>query len=50
MVAAFIAAIIFLLGSHKQKGDKAATEDLEIEDRPIHVGRWKWNIDDSFEE
>ncbi|PAV65335.1 hypothetical protein WR25_13051 [Diploscapter pachys] len=39
MATAFIAAIIFLLGSHKQKGDKAATTDLEIEDRPIHVGR-----------
>ena len=39
MVIAFVAAIIFLLGSHKQKGDKAATADLEIEDRPIHVGR-----------
>lgn len=34
-----LAAIAFAYGSHKQKGDHAATVDLEIEDRPIHYGR-----------
>ncbi|GMT06977.1 hypothetical protein PENTCL1PPCAC_29151, partial [Pristionchus entomophagus] len=34
-----LAAVAFAYGSHKQKGDQAATVDLEIEDRPIHYGR-----------
>ncbi|GMT35065.1 hypothetical protein PFISCL1PPCAC_26362 [Pristionchus fissidentatus] len=34
-----LAAIAFAYGSHKQKGENAATVDLEIEDRPIHTGR-----------
>ncbi|KAF8354671.1 hypothetical protein PRIPAC_96294 [Pristionchus pacificus] len=34
-----LAAIAFAWGSHKQKGDHAATVDLEIEDRPVHYGR-----------
>uniref|UniRef100_A0A914KQT2 Uncharacterized protein n=1 Tax=Meloidogyne incognita TaxID=6306 RepID=A0A914KQT2_MELIC len=29
----------FLHASHKQKGNRAATEEFEIEDRPIHIGR-----------
>ncbi|CAD6194354.1 unnamed protein product [Caenorhabditis auriculariae] len=33
------AAIVFAWASHKQKGDHAATAELEIEDRPIHMGR-----------
>lgn len=35
-----LAAITFALGSHKQKGSRAATAEFEIEDRPIHIGRW----------
>lgn len=35
-----LAAIAFALGSNKQKGSRAATAELEIEDRPIHIGRW----------
>uniref|UniRef100_A0A914RYZ5 Uncharacterized protein n=1 Tax=Parascaris equorum TaxID=6256 RepID=A0A914RYZ5_PAREQ len=34
-----LAAISFALGSHKQKGSRAATAEFEIEDRPIHIGR-----------
>ncbi|CAI5454224.1 unnamed protein product [Caenorhabditis angaria] len=32
-------AICFALGSHKQKGENAATAELEIEDREYHIGR-----------
>uniref|UniRef100_A0A0N5ALK0 Conserved plasma membrane protein n=1 Tax=Syphacia muris TaxID=451379 RepID=A0A0N5ALK0_9BILA len=35
----FIAAVAFALGSHKQKGSRAATAEFEIEDRPVHIGR-----------
>ncbi|KHN83709.1 hypothetical protein Tcan_07680 [Toxocara canis] len=34
-----LAAVTFALGSHKQKGSRAATAEFEIEDRPIHIGR-----------
>ncbi|TMS36956.1 hypothetical protein L596_004000 [Steinernema carpocapsae] len=34
-----LAALAFALGSHKQKGSRAATAEFEIEDRPIHIGR-----------
>ncbi|GMR61959.1 hypothetical protein PMAYCL1PPCAC_32154, partial [Pristionchus mayeri] len=37
--ACILAAIAFAYGSHKQKGDHAATVDMEIEDRPMHMGR-----------
>ena len=30
---------LVLHASHKQKGNRAATEEFEIEDRPIHIGR-----------
>ncbi|CAB3400964.1 unnamed protein product [Caenorhabditis bovis] len=33
------AAFCFAIGSHKQKGDAAATAELEIEDREYHIGR-----------
>ncbi|KAL3068562.1 hypothetical protein niasHT_030853 [Heterodera trifolii] len=29
----------FLHASHKQKGNRAATSEFEIEDRPVHIGR-----------
>ena len=34
-----LAFLAFIFGSHKQKGEHAATMDLEIEDRPVHIGR-----------
>ncbi|EYC34158.1 hypothetical protein Y032_0001g278 [Ancylostoma ceylanicum] len=39
VAACLLSAIAFALGSHKQKGDNAATAEVEIEDRPIHIGR-----------
>jgi len=40
-VAIYIFAMIaFANGSHKQKGSRAATTEFEIEDRPVHVGRY----------
>ncbi|KHJ97086.1 hypothetical protein OESDEN_02949 [Oesophagostomum dentatum] len=39
VAACLLAAAAFALGSHKQKGDNAATAEVEIEDRPIHIGR-----------
>ncbi|XGW33628.1 hypothetical protein V3C99_017774, partial [Haemonchus contortus] len=39
VAACIFSAIAFALGSHKQKGDNAATAEVEIEDRPIHIGR-----------
>jgi len=41
VVAIYIFAMIaFANGSHKQKGSRAATTEFEIEDRPVHVGRY----------
>ena len=34
-----LAGLAFFISSHKQKGSRAATTELEIEDRPIEVGR-----------
>ncbi|CAJ0566461.1 unnamed protein product, partial [Mesorhabditis spiculigera] len=34
-----LSSLTFLYGSHKQKGENAATAEFEIEDRPIHMGR-----------
>ncbi|MFH4976801.1 hypothetical protein AB6A40_003510 [Gnathostoma spinigerum] len=34
-----LASVAFAVGSHKQKGSRAATAEFEIEDRPIHIGR-----------
>ncbi|CAL2049949.1 hypothetical protein CAEBREN_00296 [Caenorhabditis brenneri] len=34
-----IACVAFAMGSHKQKGEHAATAELEIEDREFHMGR-----------
>lgn len=34
-----MAAIAFAIGSHKQKGSRAATAEFEIEDRPVYIGR-----------
>ncbi|KAI1717276.1 Tat pathway signal sequence domain protein [Ditylenchus destructor] len=39
MIVYFIAAIIFAIGSRKQKGSRAATAEFEIEDRPVHCSR-----------
>ncbi|KAL6722559.1 hypothetical protein Aduo_017673 [Ancylostoma duodenale] len=39
VAACLLSAIAFALGSHKQKGDNAATAEVEIEDRPVHIGR-----------
>lgn len=33
-----IAAVVFLIGGRKQKGMNAATQELEVEDRPINLG------------
>ncbi|VDD97205.1 unnamed protein product [Enterobius vermicularis] len=39
-IASYVtAAVAFALGSHKQKGSRAATAEFEIEDRPVHIGR-----------
>lgn len=32
-------AVAFLLGGKKQKGSRAATQEFEVEDRPINLGR-----------
>lgn len=32
--------IAFFHASHKQKGTRAATAEFEIEDRPVHIGRY----------
>lgn len=34
-----VAAVIFLLGSRKHKGSRSATEDFEVADRPVLIGR-----------
>uniref|UniRef100_A0A1I7WHM0 Uncharacterized protein n=1 Tax=Heterorhabditis bacteriophora TaxID=37862 RepID=A0A1I7WHM0_HETBA len=39
VVTCIFAGVTFFCGSHKQKGDHAATAEFEIEDRPIHIGR-----------
>jgi hypothetical protein len=33
------ACVVFFISSHKQKGSRAATTELEIEDRPVYIGR-----------
>lgn len=42
VATSLFAAIAFALASHKQKGENAATAELEIEDREFHMGRWVW--------
>ncbi|CAJ0953010.1 unnamed protein product, partial [Mesorhabditis belari] len=39
VVICILSAISFVYGSHKQKGENAATAEFEFEDRPIHMGR-----------
>ncbi|ETN72079.1 Tat pathway signal sequence domain protein [Necator americanus] len=39
VAACLLTALAFAFGSHKQKGDNAATAEVEIEDRPVHIGR-----------
>lgn len=39
IATSLIACLAFALGSHKQKGEHAATAELEIEDREYHIGR-----------
>ncbi|VDL69978.1 unnamed protein product [Nippostrongylus brasiliensis] len=39
VAACLFSAIAFAVGSHKQKGENAATAEFEIEDRPVHIGR-----------
>lgn len=34
-----IAALVFLIGGRKQKGLNAATQELEVEDRPVNLGK-----------
>ncbi|KFD57777.1 hypothetical protein M514_01447 [Trichuris suis] len=34
-----IAALCFTIGSQKQKGQQAATQEFEVEDRPFNLGR-----------
>ncbi|ULT82171.1 hypothetical protein L5515_017725 [Caenorhabditis briggsae] len=39
ILTSIIACLAFAFGSHKQKGEHAATAELEIEDREYHIGR-----------
>jgi len=39
VVIYILAMLVFIHGSHKQKGSRAATAEFEIEDRPFHLGR-----------
>lgn len=34
-----VAAVLFIIGSRKHKGSRAATEEFDYEDRPIELGR-----------